>query len=243
MPLGPSPRITQPIFSFDTGLVHSWHESCVRDGKLIYERRGDSLKLYITPQPFVNVLPDEKGLFNIPVRCNYIPSEERYRIYDRKTKTWEEVDIKLLGCELYNNTGFCRHTASKERRKRNKQISRYNEYKKKLRALAEAAGVTLQVAGWSIYFFVPIAKSLSKKKRQSLHGQHMTLRPDRDNYEKAFQDALGKKRKEVSDRLDDKIMAQLSGVGKFWIDAEEGYIEILFNQPVYNPFNVKFINQ
>jgi hypothetical protein len=83
-----------------------------------------------------------------------------------------------------------------------------------------------------------------------MHGQHKTNKPDYDNLCKGVGDSVGKRRTEKCDRLDDQIVAQLSGTGKFWfnpdlVDSElrEGYIEILLNQPVYNPFGVTFIKQ
>lgn len=76
-----------------------------------------------------------------------------------------------------------------------------------------------------------------------MHGQLKTTRPDLDNFAKGIFDSLGRKRGGDMSEPDDEIVAQLSAIGKFWIDADEGYIEILLNQPVYNPFGVTFIKQ
>lgn len=69
-----------------------------------------------------------------------------------------------------------------------------------------------------------------------MHGQCKGSKPDLDNYNKALFDALTGK---------DELIGQRSGDGKFWFDPEkvdeelrDGYIEILLNQPVYNPYNV-----
>lgn len=54
-------------------------------------------------------------------------------------------------------------------------------------------------------------------------------KPDIDNFEKGFYDSLKK--------LDQQI-GQLSGLGKFYVDvpANEGWIEVHLDQPVYDPF-------
>ena len=93
----------------------------------------------------------------------------------------------------------------------------------------------MPVAGMALYFYFPMPKSWSKKKKEMLKWQHHIQKPDIDNLEKGFFDSLV---------ITDEKVAQLSGHGKFWICSDQpGYIEILLNQPIYNPFNVEFINQ
>ena len=41
----------------------------------------------------------------------------------------------------------------------------------------------------------------------------------------------------------DEQVAQMSGLGKFWVNQEKGYVEILTSQELYNPFGVQFIDQ
>lgn len=202
--------------------------------------------LNITPQPFVWLTPAIIQGFSIPERCYYIPSEQRYRRRDKDTKEWEEVEIRLLGCELWNNTGFCKHTSSKHTRDKKKLANRYLKYKAAIRKLAGEAGFNLEVKGWSVYYFFPLPKRWSKKKKLMMRGQPKETKPDVDNMTKAIFDALGKKRGEVSERIPDERVAHLAGLGKYWMydmEATEGYIEIHLNQPVYNPFGVTFINQ
>lgn len=67
-----------------------------------------------------------------------------------------------------------------------------------------------------------------------MHGQFHMQKPDTSNLIKAFEDAL---------TGSDQHIAQRSGDGKFWVNQEHGYIEILVDQPLYNPFGVQFIDQ
>lgn len=228
-------------------------------GKIVYRVRGvevitipmpvNRILLPIKPKPFLAIPPNTK-VFNIPERCTYVPSLQRHRRRNKEDGTYEEIDIRLLGCELWNNTGFCRHTLSKHNRNMKKRIIKYNDYKRALRALADQAGLKLQVSGWSIYFYFPIPVRWSKKKKAVMHGQFKVNKPDYDNLCKGVGDSVGKRRGEQCDRFDDEIIAQLSGTGKFWFDPDkvdpwlrDGYIEVLLNQPLYNPFGVTFIKQ
>lgn len=139
----------------------------------------------------------------------------------------------------------CPHSLSYENVMYKKRLSRYSDYKKKLRELAADQNLVIPPFGCSIYFYVPMPTAWSNKKRKATHGQPCTTGIDIDNYFKAFSDGLYGQ---------DKFIAQLSGLGKFWLETEifinekgqrqasPGYIEILLNQPTYNPFNVKFIN-
>lgn len=200
--------------------------------------------LPITPQPFVHVTPAIIKSFRIPERCRYIPTYGRH--WQLKDGPFEDMDVRITGCELYNNTGLCRHTASLYTRRKRKQVRRYYKYKQSIKELCAQAGFTLQKRGWSIYFYFPIPERWSKKKKEMMRGQCKESKPDIDNMEKAIYDALGKKRGDGSDLMPDEMVSQLSGIGKFWMydtEATEGYIEILTEQPLYNPFNVTFINQ
>ena len=109
--------------------------------------------------------------------------------------------------------------------------------------MCDEAGLTLQVCGWAIYFYFPMPVRWNKTKKKRMHGQMKISKPDYDNCLKAVNDALGKRRGDGSNLMPDECVAQLSGTGKFWIDAEQGYIEVLLNQPLYNPFNVVFLDQ
>ena len=120
-----------------------------------------------------------------------------------------------------------------------------NKYREDLLFLATQAGFKLPYYGWAVYFYFPMPVQWTKKKRDAMAGQLHQSKPDFDNLYKIFSDALCP---------DDEKIAQLSGIGKFWIDAMtvdqagnksrgDGYIEILLNQPVHNPFGVTFIDQ
>ena len=124
---------------------------------------------------------------------------------------------------------------SQENLSRKRRLERYNDYKDDLRTMAKKSQFEMPVAGWSIYFYFPMPKSWSAKKKALLKGQLHLQVPDTDNCLKGIMDSLA---------IRDERVAQFSGIGKFWIgDDEPGYIEILLNQPIYNPFNVELIDQ
>ena len=218
---------------FDTGMMIS--PKVYKDARIV---------LPVTPRSYVQVTNAIKKAMRIPERCRYMPTLERHYRFD-KDGPLEDIDVRIMGCELWNNTGFCRHTSNLYTRRKKKSVFKYNDYKREVKRLCDEAGFKLIDSGWSLYFYYPIPKHWSKKKKLLMRGQKKKSKPDIDNLTKAVFDSLGKKRGEDSDRIPDEQVAQLSGSGKFWlydIDARDGYIEILIDQPIYNPFNVIFID-
>lgn len=197
----------------------------------------------IAPKPYLKIPYDWNKWFRIPERCRYIPTYGRHYRFDVDGPL-EDMDVRIMGCELWNNTGFCRHTSSLATRLKRKQLMGYNKYKEKLKILCDERGISLQPTGMAMYFYYPMPVRWSKKKKQEMYGQHKETKPDWDNLAKGVCDALGKRRGDGTNLLPDERVAQVAGVGKFWIrEDEEPYIEMLFDQPLYNPFNVTFINQ
>lgn len=178
----------------------------------------------ITPETWVGIHHNAKKIFNIPEVC--------YKGRHKK------------GCAEFLRTDYCKHTLSYWGRYMKRRLERYNEYKSSVLALAKKMNFDLPAWGWSVYFYIPIPKRWSNEDRVKMHGQMHHRKPDMDNLFKALQDSLTFK---------DELISQLSGVGKFWINTKlgpkrtdpigPGYIEILINQPVYNPYNVEFIDQ
>lgn len=73
-----------------------------------------------------------------------------------------------------------------------------------------------------------------------MHGQLKISKPDLDNTNKAFFDAL---------TGNDERVAGLSGNGKYYFNPDlvkpelrNGYIEIMVEQKIYSPFKVKLVN-
>lgn len=112
-------------------------------------------------------------------------------------------------------------------RRYKKRLIRYNDYKATLLGLAKSMGFELQATGTAVYFFLPLAVRHSKKKKAAMHYQLHQQKPDLSNLLKAFEDSLLPKR--------DQVVAHYSGLGKFWVDSPNGWIEVHINQPVYNP--------
>ena len=66
-------------------------------------------------------------------------------------------------------------------------VTRYWEYKDKLRQLYTAAQLP---ECYHLIFVMPMPKSWSKRKRSEMLGQPHQSKPDKDNLEKGFLDAL-----------------------------------------------------
>lgn len=181
------------------------------------------ITLNINPQTWVRIISGKHGdqvLFRIPEVCE--KGED------------DAGDITGMPCDDYISYGECRHCLTKGSRARKRRIERYNKYRADLFFLAKQTGFELPTCGWSLYFYFPVPVRWSKKKKLAMHGQMHLQKPDESNLLKAFEDALS---------LADENIAQMSGLGKFWVNQEAGYIEILTDQPLYNPFNVEFTDK
>lgn len=125
--------------------------------------------------------------------------------------------------------------------RRKYRLMKYYHYQDEVRSICHKMNFSLPVCGWALYFHIPIPIRYKNWKKKMLHGQFKLSKPDIDNYEKAFFDSM---------RIADERIAQLSGHGKFWFNPDlvekelrGGYIEILLNTPLHNPYNVEFIDQ
>lgn len=171
--------------------------------------------LPITPQTHIRSTKGDKIIFRIPTECRKLKGKKP--------------------CVKFRKTGECPHILSPGGRQRKRRLEKYNQYKVDLLEAANKAGFKMPVAGWAWYFYIPMPSSWTKKKKETMLGQFHCQKPDLNNLEKAAEDSL---------TITDELVAQRSGSGKFWIGAGmPGYIEILINQPIYNPFSVTFIDQ
>lgn len=66
-------------------------------------------------------------------------------------------------------------------------VVRYHQFCDELRGLVNANDVPIP---YRVTFYLPIPKSWSKKRKAEAEGEPHTQRPDKDNLEKAFLDAL-----------------------------------------------------
>jgi Holliday junction resolvase RusA-like endonuclease len=99
-------------------------------------------------------------------------------------------------------------------------VNRYNTYKDILRLQANSQGLeTIPSVIESLFFYVPMPKSWSKKKKAAMVGRIHEQTPDIDNLLKGFMDTLCR---------EDKHVAYFkNGLGKFW--SEEGAIILTLN--------------
>lgn len=103
------------------------------------------------------------------------------------------------------------------------RLERYNHYKIALLSEAKRIRFELPEQGAHITFYIPVPKSWREHKKIA---KHMTLHdsvPDLDNCCKALIDSL---------LSEDKRIADLR-ITKKWVNAPEGYIEVIVNLPEY----------
>ena len=83
--------------------------------------------------------------------------------------------------------GAVRQTRADAWRKRD-CVLRYRAYRDELRR--KARGFVVPECDYHLHFFLPIPESWSAKKKLASEGQPHQSKPDKDNLEKAFLDAL-----------------------------------------------------
>lgn len=211
----------------------------------------------ITPQPALKLAPGSIAVKWIPEDCPVSCGLPR-RSFDQplvKVSTMKKnfPDLyEILGGKNYKPRKRrkeirygCPHSLSVEGLRLKRTMEKREKYRLDLFRMAKETGFELPNWGWALYFYIPMPVSWSQKKRNLLKGQPNWQKPDIKNYLSILEDAISKT---------DEKNTQMSGIGKFWVDkmyvdekgkkqAGIGYIEILLNQPVYNPFSVELINQ
>jgi len=105
--------------------------------------------------------------------------------------------------------------------KRLKRLEKYNEYKLDLSAEAKRVKFVMPEQGSHITFYVPVPKSWAKYKKKEKHLMLHDSTPDIDNFCKAMLDSL---------LAEDKYIADIH-LTKKWVNAEQGYIEIIISTP------------
>lgn len=191
---------------------------------------ADRIILNIGPQTWIRIVSGRSGdhiLFSIPEHCVKGEDGEPCEEFTNSIRQRKRGGVKVY-------EGYCKHTLSEGGRARKRRIEKYNKYRIDLFHLCKEAGFKLPVCGYSLYFYFPIKKRIPEEAKQQLHGQLHLSKPDLSNIIKAWEDSLS---------TTDEQISQMSGAGKFWVNQPEGYIEILLNQPLYNPFSVTFTDQ
>lgn len=109
--------------------------------------------------------------------------------------------------------------------KRRLRLERYNQYKSDLFDVALEAGFKIPHDEYfHIIFFIPMPRTWRKWKRDKHDMRPHQSKPDKDNLEKAFMDALLKRDQAVYD----------SRVTKFWTADPVGWIEIHWGEEARN---------
>lgn len=105
--------------------------------------------------------------------------------------------------------------------KRVNRLIKYNDYKISLLALAKQQRFTLPDSGSIIRFFLPMPKSWRNPEREANVNRLHRKKPDLDNLLKAFLDSLF---------VEDKTISHIGEVSKYWVDSEQGWIEVITKQ-------------
>jgi len=105
--------------------------------------------------------------------------------------------------------------------KRVNRLIKYNDYKISLLALAKKQRFTLPDSGAIIRFFLPMPKSWRNPEREANVNKLHRKKPDLDNLLKAFLDSLF---------VEDKTISHIGEVSKYWVDSEQGWIEVITKQ-------------
>jgi Holliday junction resolvase RusA-like endonuclease len=71
-------------------------------------------------------------------------------------------------------------------------VTKYWQFKDKLKEQAVKLGFEMPEANYHMTFQIPMPESWSKKKKEQMNGKPHQQKPDKDNIEKAFTDALCK---------------------------------------------------
>tara|TARA_R110000868_G_scaffold384927_1_gene652620 strand:- start:120 stop:575 length:456 start_codon:yes stop_codon:yes gene_type:complete len=112
--------------------------------------------------------------------------------------------------------------------KRLMRLERYNEYKLSLSELARQKRFVPPDQGGHLIFYIPVPKSWKKYKKEEMHMKLHQSKPDWDNLAKAFFDSIFSEDMRIADVR----------VTKKWVNAEEGWIEFIFNAPEFSNSDV-----
>ena len=91
-------------------------------------------------------------------------------------------------------------------------VKRYYDFKNEVALKARRHDIKLSESGNVIIFFMPMAKSWSKKKKERMAYTPHQQRPDLDNLTKAFWDALEVEDKHIWTATQAKIWAPTGGI-------------------------------
>ena len=94
-------------------------------------------------------------------------------------------------------------------------LVRYRLFRDALQGAAAKEGFVPPEAGASLVFYLPMPRSWSEREKRAMDGQPHQQKPDKDNLEKAFWDAL---------LGEDSRIWHTASVEKRW--AREGRIEV-----------------
>jgi Holliday junction resolvase RusA-like endonuclease len=178
--------------------------------------------LNITPQTRVTSTQSDSVLFRIPQDCPFNCGLPR-----RSTK--QPLVEKIIRGKPKMVRYGCTHSLSVEGMNRKKRLERYNDYKESLIEVAFDKNFVLPEYNTSITFFLPVFDSWTNKKKKAMHFQLHRVKPDLDNFLKAFQDAL---------KAADCSIAHYGSLAKRWVNFPTGYIEIITTDgppPEYKP--------
>lgn len=189
----------------------------------------NTIILNITPQTWVSFNRNETSIFRIPEQCplncglpRCSPRQPKVKVSTMKRThpdLWEALggdDWKPRKKKKEIRYG-CPHSLSESSLSKKRRIQRYIAYKERLRELAAEKHFELPNIGAKIIFFIPMPVRWTKTTKRHKHMTWHDNTPDLSNFIKSLEDSL---------RKQDKQIAYYAGLGKKWVNFEQGWIEI-----------------
>jgi len=164
-----------------------------------YQKSGKTLDQFLTDKKLDQKLADHERLVKLA-------KTEKRKLTTQTT--YHRLEVLPMGAP---------RMTQRDRWAKRPVVLRYHQFKDDLRAEMKRLGIEVTNTIYLIYY-LPMAKSWSKKKKAAYLGKPHHLKPDTDNITKGFKDALLKEDSEV----------YLECAAKYWSNTGEGYI-LFFN--------------
>jgi hypothetical protein len=165
--------------------------------------------------------------------------EDSYTIgHDTKGK---QFWVKLLKS---GKTKTLRSAPSHVRTRR--YLVKYFEYKEDLKLHGEKIGFIMPQDGFFMWFFMPMAKTWTKKKKREMAFKLHKNKKDTDNLSKAIKDALAPRKSNfaagATPAMDDRVISSYANAKIYLPDTHADKIGILIVEYSVNDFLGKFFS-
>lgn len=125
-----------------------------------------------------------------------------------------------------------------------KYLLKYLEYKDSLKAHGEKVGFIMPQDAFFMWFFMPMAKSWTKKKKRAMAFKLHKNKKDTDNLSKAIKDALAPRKSNFAPgstpAMDDRVISSYANAKIYLPDEHTDKIGVLIVEYSVNDFLGKF---